>query len=100
MILERFGFSSAHSATTPITACTSAATVVTKPSISSLPTLVSQSSRLTAPPMKRRRFSSNWSEGWGEKRHVHVSSGQVYCLHKTPVPPSTVAARSTMNDSQ
>ena len=63
MSLERFGFSSACSAATPILASTSTTTVVTECSTSAVHTTVSQSSSSTAPPTKRRRFSSNWSEG-------------------------------------
>ena len=62
MSLEHFGFSLAHSASTPIAASTTGTTVVTECSISVVPTPVSWSSSLTAPPMKRRHFSSNWGE--------------------------------------
>lgn len=77
MSLERFGFSSARSAATPIPASTSATTVVTESSTSAVHTPVSQSSSSTAPPTKRRRFSSNWSEGREWLKYDERESGAV-----------------------
>ena len=57
------GFFLAHSPATLITASTIASTVVTEFSISAVPIPVSWSSSSTVPPMKRKRFSSNWGEG-------------------------------------
>ena len=78
--LEHFGFSSAHSTTTPFTASTSATTVVTKSLTSAVHRPVSQSSSSTSPPMKRRCFSSDWSEGreW-LKCDERESGGVMFC---------------------
>ena len=62
--LKHFGFSLAYSAATLVTAGTTATTVVTKYSVSAVPTpMMSQCSSLTAVPTRRRCFSSNWGEG-------------------------------------
>ena len=57
MSLEHFRFTLECSAATPITASTTATTVVTESFISAVPTPGSQCRSLT-PPTKRRHFSS------------------------------------------
>ena len=80
MRLDYFGCFSAFS--TPNTASTCPTTVVTKSSISAVPTLVSQSSSSTALSTKRRCFSINWSEGreWLKYDvHVRESGAVMFC---------------------
>ena len=63
----------------PITASTSATTVVTESSTSTVDIPVSQSSSSTATPTKRRLFCSNWSEGREWLKYMMRGNVQLIC---------------------